>query len=148
MAGETVITVIGNLTKDPELRVTPSGVSVAKFGIASTPRNMNKESQKWEDGSPLFLNCTVWRKLADNVAESLHKGDRVILSGKLSQSSYEKDGEKRTSYELQVEEIGASMAFATLAITKAASGAGRASGPVDDPWATSTSSGQSQEPPW
>src|ERR1044071_9270423 len=107
MAGETVITVIGNLVDDPELRYTPSGAAVAKFRIASTPRAFDKETNAWKDGEALFLTCSVWRQYAENVAESLSRGTRVIVQGRLKQRSYEtREGEKRTVYELDVEEVG------------------------------------------
>ena len=113
MAGDTQITVVGNLTSDPEMRFIPSGAAVANFTVASTPRSYNRETQQWEDGEALFLRCTVWRQLAENVAESLSKGMRVIVQGNLRQRSYQtKEGEKRTSYELDVQEVGPSLTFA------------------------------------
>src|SRR5436305_10653960 len=117
---ETTITVIGNLCGDPEMRVTPSGVAVAKFAIASTPRTFDKASGEWRDGDPLFLNCTVWRDLAEHVAESLPKGARVIVSGRLKLSRWEdrETGEKRTAYGLEVDEIGASLRFANVTVKK------------------------------
>src|SRR3954452_1108826 len=119
MAGETTITVIGNLTDDPELRFTPSGAAVAKFRIASTPRTLDRASGEWKDGEPLFLACSVWRQAAENVAESLQRGSRVIVSGRLRQRSYEtKEGEKRTVYELEVDEIGPSLRYATAKVQK------------------------------
>src|SRR3954447_11638476 len=119
MAGDTTITVIGNLTDDPELRFTPSGAAVAKFRVASTPRFMDKASGEWKDGEPLFLACSVWRQAAENVAESLQRGSRVIVSGRLRQRSYEtKEGEKRTVYELEVDEIGPSLRYATAKVQK------------------------------
>jgi single-strand DNA-binding protein len=149
MAGETPITVIGNLTDDPELRFTPSGAAVAKFRVASTPQRFDKEQQKFVDMEPLFLNCQVWRDYAEHVAESLQRGARVIVSGRLRQRSYEKDGEKRTVYELEVDEIGPSLRYATAKVQKATrndSGGGRANSggnggrqrqaTPDDPWAT------------
>ena len=120
MAGETVITVIGNLTDDPELRFTPSGAAVANFTVASTPRTFDKNSNEWKDGDALFMRCSVWRQSAENVAESLTRGMRVIVSGRLRQRSYEtKEGEKRTVVELEVEEIGPSLKYATAKVTKA-----------------------------
>jgi single-strand DNA-binding protein len=114
------ITIIGNLTADPELRFTQSGVSVANVTIASTPRSYNRQKQEWEDGEALFLKGTVWKDLAEHVAESLAKGSRVIATGKLAQRSYEtREGEKRTSYELEIEEIGPSLRYATAAPKKA-----------------------------
>jgi single-strand DNA-binding protein len=119
MAGDTTITVIGNLTDDPELRFTPSGAAVAKFRVASTPRFMDRASGEWKDGEPLFLACTVWRQAAENVAESLQRGARVIVSGRLKQRSYEtREGEKRTVIELEVDEIGPSLRYATAKVQK------------------------------
>ncbi|GIJ50804.1 single-stranded DNA-binding protein [Virgisporangium aliadipatigenens] len=119
MAGDTTITVIGNLTDDPELRFTPSGAAVAKFRVASTPRFMDKGTNEWKDGEPLFLACTVWRQAAENVAESLQRGARVIVSGRLKQRSYEtQQGEKRTVIELEVDEIGPSLRYATAKVQK------------------------------
>lgn len=120
MAGDTVITVIGNLTDDPELRFTPSGAAVANFTVASTPRQFKRESNTWEDGETLFLRCSVWRQAAENVAESLTKGTRVIVQGRLVSRSYEtREGEKRTVNELQVEEIGPSLTWATAKVARA-----------------------------
>jgi single-strand DNA-binding protein len=150
MAGDTTITVIGNLTDDPELRFTPSGAAVAKFRVASTPRYMDKASGEWKDGEPLFLSCTVWRQAAENVAESLQRGARVIVSGRLRQRSYEtREGEKRTVIELEVDEIGPSLRYATAKVQKmsrsggggggfgASGGGGQGGGGnFDDPWAT------------
>jgi single-strand DNA-binding protein len=154
MAGDTIITVIGNLTDDPELRFTPSGAAVAKFRVASTPRIMDRQSGEWKDGEPLFLSCSVWRQAAENVAESLQRGARVIVSGRLRQRSYEtREGEKRTVYELEVDEIGPSLRYATAKVQKmsrsggggfGASGGGGGGaqggggGNFDDPWATAT----------
>jgi single-strand DNA-binding protein len=164
MAGETVITVVGNLTDDPELRFTPSGAAVAKFRIASTPRTMDRESGQWKDGEPLFLACNIWRDAAEHVAESLQRGSRVIVQGRLRQRSYEtREGEKRTVYELEVDEIGPSLRYATAKVQRmnrsgggggggfGASGGGGGGGAsrqpsngggggsnsnFDDPWAT------------
>jgi single-strand DNA-binding protein len=159
MAGETTITVVGNLTDDPELRFTPSGAAVAKFRIASTPRTLDRQSGEWKDGEPLFLACNIWRDAAEHVAESLQRGARVIVQGRLRQRSYEtREGEKRTVYELEVDEIGPSLRYATAKVQKTtrssggggggfgASGGGGASRPqsgggggggnFDDPWAT------------
>ena len=125
MAGETIITVIGNLTDDPELRFTPSGAAVAKFRVASTPRFMDRRPNEWKDGEPLFLACTVWRQAAENVAESLQRGARVIVSGRLKQRTYEtREGEKRTVIELEVDEIGPSLRYATAKIRRSARGFG------------------------
>lgn len=119
MAGDTVITVIGNLTADPELRFTPSGAAVANFTVASTPRQFDRQSNEWKDGDTLFMRCSIWREAAENVAESLTKGTRVIVQGRLVQRSYEtREGEKRTVVELQVDEIGASLRYATAKVTR------------------------------
>jgi single-strand DNA-binding protein len=139
MAGETVITVVGNLTADPELRYTQSGLAVANFTIASTPRSFDRASNEWKDGEALFLRASVWREFAEHVAGSLTKGSRVIVSGRLKQRSYEtKEGEKRTSIELEVDEIGPSLRYATASITRAQSSSrGGASSGNDEPWAAS-----------
>ncbi|MZE76678.1 single-stranded DNA-binding protein [Streptomyces sp. SID5475] len=119
MAGETVITVVGNLVDDPELRFTPSGAAVAKFRVASTPRTFDRQTNEWKDGESLFLTCSVWRQAAENVAESLQRGTRVIVQGRLKQRSYEdREGVKRTVYELDVDEVGASLRNATAKVTK------------------------------
>ncbi len=119
MAGETTITVVGNLTDDPELRFTPSGAAVAKFRIASTPRTLDRQSGEWKDGEPLFLACNIWRDAAEHVAESLQRGARVIVQGRLRQRSYEtREGEKRTVYELEVDEIGPSLRYATAKVQR------------------------------
>lgn len=119
MAGDTQITVVGNLTSDPELKFLQSGNAVANFTVASTPRSFNRETQQWEDGEALFLRCSVWRQLAENVAESLSKGMRVIVQGNLKQRSYQtKEGEKRTSCELEVQEVGPSLAWATAQVQR------------------------------
>ncbi|MEO3776850.1 single-stranded DNA-binding protein [Micromonospora olivasterospora] len=148
MAGDTTITVIGNLTDDPELRFTPSGAAVAKFRVASTPRFMDKASGEWKDGEPLFLSCTVWRQAAEHVAESLQRGARVIVSGRLRQRSYEtREGEKRTVIELEVDEIGPSLRYATAKVQKMSRSGGGGGGfgggggqggggNFDDPWAS------------
>ncbi|WP_446211954.1 single-stranded DNA-binding protein [Micromonospora sp. IBSANI012] len=155
MAGDTTITVIGNLTDDPELRFTPSGAAVAKFRVASTPRFMDKASGEWKDGEPLFLACTVWRQAAEHVAESLQRGARVIVSGRLRQRSYEtREGEKRTVIELEVDEIGPSLRYATAKVQKMSrsagggggfgsgggGGQGGGGGNFDDPWASAAPS--------
>ena len=156
MAGETVITVVGNLTDDPDLRFTPSGAAVANFTVASTPRFFDKQTNEWKDGDALFLRCSIWRQAAENVAESLHRGTRVIVSGRLRQRSYEtREGEKRTVFELDVDEIGPSLKYATAKVQKmnrsggggggfGASGGGGnrpqsgggGGSSFDDPWAT------------
>src|SRR6202012_2186825 len=119
MAGETVITVVGNLVDDPELRFTPSGAAVAKFRVASTPRTFDRQTNEWKDGGSLFLTCSVWRQAAENVAESLQRGMRVIVQGRLKQRSYEtKEGEKRTVYEVEVDEVGPSLRNASAKVTK------------------------------
>jgi single-strand DNA-binding protein len=151
MAGETVITVVGNLTDDPELRFTPSGAAVANFTVASTPRTLNKQTNEWEDGEAMFLRCSIWRQAAENVAESLQKGARVIVQGRMRARSWEtREGEKRTSFEIDVDEIGPSLRWATAKVARAgrssAGGGGggyggggggqQSGGQVDDPWAT------------
>ena len=156
MAGETVITVVGNLVDDPELRFTPSGAAVANFRIASTPRTFDKQSNEWKDGDALFLSCSVWRQAAENVAESLQKGMRVVVQGRLKQRQYEtREGEKRTVYELDVEEVGPSLKYATAKVARATRsggggggyGGGQPSGGQssggDDPWATPAPAGPS-----
>jgi single-strand DNA-binding protein len=174
MAGETLITVIGNLTGDPELRFTPSGAAVANFTVASTPRTFDRQSNEWKDGETLFMRCSIWREAAENVAESLTKGTRVVAQGRLVQRSYEtREGEKRTTVELQVEEIGPSLRYATAKVTRAqrsgggggfggggggfsggapSGGASSGGGQTNDPWATAgpASSGGSfsDEPPF
>jgi single-strand DNA-binding protein len=137
MSGETVITIVGNLVDDPELRFTPAGAAVAKFRIASTPRVFDKTTNEWKDGDALFLTCSVWRQAAENVAESLSRGVRIIVQGRLKQRSYEdREGVKRTVYELDVDEVGVSLARATVKVTKNPSGGGNRGGtPTDDPWA-------------
>ncbi len=145
MSGETTITVIGNLTADPELRYLNSGAAVAKFTVASTPRTFDKTANEWKDGDALFLTCSAWRQMAENVAESLTRGARVIVSGWLRQRSYEKDGQKRTVIELEVDEIGPSLKYASAKVQKmqrsSSSGGGggqQQSGGFggDDPWST------------
>ncbi|MGI8590284.1 MAG: single-stranded DNA-binding protein [Nakamurella sp.] len=179
MAGDTVITVVGNLTADPELRFTASGAAVANFTVASTPRTLDRASNEWKDGEALFLRCSIWRQAAENVAESLTRGSRVIVSGRLKQRSFEtKEGEKRTVIELEVEEIGPSLRYATAKVNRAnrgpesggggyGSGSGSGSGggagsgsgsggrpsspPADDPWGSAPPAGgggYSDEPPF
>ncbi|SDM59983.1 single-stranded DNA-binding protein [Streptomyces wuyuanensis] len=171
MAGETVITVVGNLVDDPELRFTPSGAAVAKFRVASTPRTFDRQTNEWKDGESLFLTCSVWRQAAENVAESLQRGMRVVVQGRLKQRSYEdREGVKRTVYELDVEEVGPSLKNATAKVTKTTGrggqggygggqqqgggwgggpGGGQQQGgggaPADDPWATSAPAGGQQQ---
>ncbi|ARF62952.1 MULTISPECIES: single-stranded DNA-binding protein [Streptomyces] len=172
MAGETVITVVGNLVDDPELRFTPSGAAVAKFRVASTPRIFDRQTNEWKDGEGLFLTCSVWRQAAENVAESLQRGMRVVVQGRLKQRSYEdREGVKRTVYELDVEEVGPSLKNATAKVTKTTGrggqggqggygggqqgggnwgggpGGGQQGGggaPADDPWATGGQGGGQQ----
>jgi single-strand DNA-binding protein len=138
MAGETVLTVVGNLTGDPELRYTASGTAVANFTVASTPRTFDPRTGEWSDGEALFLRCTVWRRVAENVAESLTRGARVIVQGRLRQRSYEtSEGEKRTTVELDVDEVGASLTFATAQVSKTAPAKGATRTTVEDnPWAS------------
>ncbi|MFI5778292.1 single-stranded DNA-binding protein [Nocardia sp. NPDC051570] len=129
MAGDTVITVIGNLTADPELRFTPAGAAVANFTVASTPRVFDRNSNEWKDGEALFLRCNIWREAAENVAESLTRGSRVIVSGRLKQRSYEtREGEKRTVVELEVDEVGPSLRYATAKVAKTTRGGGGGGG--------------------
>jgi single-strand DNA-binding protein len=147
MAGETPITVVGNLTADPELRFTPSGAAVANFTVASTPRTFDKQANEWKDGEALFLNCSVWRQAAENAAESLQRGMRVIVQGRLKARSYEtREGEKRTVFEIDVDEVGPSLKYATAKVTKTTrSGGGQGGGfGGDDPWASSGSQGGGQ----
>ena len=151
MAGDTQITVVGNLTSDPELKFLQSGNAVANFTVASTPRSYNKQTQQWEDGEALFLRCSVWRQLAENVAESLSKGMRVIVQGNLKQRSYQtKEGEKRTSYELDVQEVGPSLAWAKAQVNRN----GRAQGGQQQGFGGQQQSqggfggGQQQQDPW
>ncbi|HEY4004268.1 MAG TPA: single-stranded DNA-binding protein [Pseudonocardia sp.] len=169
MAGDTIITVVGNLTADPELRFTPSGAAVANFTVASTPRTFDRQSGEWKDGEALFLRCNIWRQAAENVAETLTRGSRVIVSGRLKQRSYEtREGEKRTVVELEVDEVGPSLRYATAKVNKVSRGSGGggfggggagggsgggsgSGGPSDDPWGsapTAGSGGMDDEPPF
>jgi single-strand DNA-binding protein len=169
VAGDTTITVVGNLTADPELRFTPSGAAVANFTVASTPRIYDRQSSEWKDGEALFLRCNIWREAAENVAESLTRGSRVIVTGRLKQRSFEtREGEKRTVFEVEVDEIGPSLRYATAKVNKAsrsggggggfgsgggggggggggsrpaAAAAQPSSGPADDPWGSAPASG-------
>ena len=156
MSGDTPITIIGNLVDDPELRFTPAGQPVARFRIASTPRVRDKASGEWKDGDSLFLTCNVWRQAAENVAESLQRGMRVIVTGRLKQRSYEtKEGEKRTVYEVEADDVGPSLRSTSAKVAKAqrsgggsggsGSGGGRAEA---DPWATAEPGGFSDKPPF
>jgi single-strand DNA-binding protein len=166
MAGETVITIIGNLTSDPELRFTPSGAPVASFTIASTPRTLDRQTQEWKDGEALFLRCSCWRQMAEHVAGSLTRGSRVMAQGRLKQRSFEtKEGDKRTVVELEVDEIGPSLRYATANVSKTARSDGRPGGGsggelssgdgevgagrggAHDPWAAPVG-GLSEEPPF
>lgn len=129
MAGDTTITIIGNLTDDPELKFTSSGIAVAKFRVASTPRFMDRASGEWKDGQALFMRCTVWRQAAEHVAESLQRGARVVVVGRLVQNNYEtREGEKRSTVELQVDEIGPSLRYATAKVNKMSRGNGSSNG--------------------
>ncbi|MEN0130455.1 MAG: single-stranded DNA-binding protein [Brevundimonas sp.] len=171
MAGETVITVIGNLTGDPELRFTPSGAAVANFTVASTPRTFDRQSNEFKDGDTLFMRCSIWREAAESVAESLTKGTRVIVTGRLVQRSYEnREGAKVTVVELQVDEVGPSLRYATAKVTRTQrsggggfgggggggygggqGGGNSGGGQQDDPWATpagGSGGGYSDEPPF
>ena len=177
MAGETVITVVGNLTDDPELKFTPSGAAVANFTVASTPRTFDRQTNEWKDGDALFLRCAAWRQLAENVAESLQKGQRVVVTGALRVRQFERqDGSKGTSVELNVDEVGPSLRYATAKVTKANrssgdfgggqsnqgnSGGGQQARPAADnnPWSTQPAApkggadawgggGSSEEPPF
>lgn len=166
--GDTTITVVGNLTADPDLRFTPSGAAVANFTVASTPRVFDRQSNEWKDGDALFLRCNIWREAAENVAESLTRGSRVIVTGRLRQRSFEtREGEKRTVYEVEVDEVGPSLRYATAKINKVSRGGGGggfgggggmsapsgASGPpAEDPWGSAPASGSfggaDDEPPF
>jgi single-strand DNA-binding protein len=179
MAGETTVTVVGNLTADPELRFTPSGAAVASFTIASTPRTFDRTSNEWKDGDALFLRCSIWRQAAENVAESLQRGMRVVAQGRLKQRSFEtREGEKRTVVEMDVDEVGPSLRYATAKVNRTQRGSssgggfgssggsdsggsggsggsgnsGGAGGGSDDPWgsapASSSGGGFSEEPPF
>jgi len=172
VAGDTIITVVGNLTADPELRFTPSGAAVANFTVASTPRIFDRQTNEWKDGEALFLRCNIWREAAENVAESLTRGSRVIVQGRLKQRSFEtREGEKRTVVELEVDEIGPSLRYATAKVNKASRSGGGGGGfggggggsrqpaqaPAggaggDDPWGSAPASGSfgggDDEPPF
>ena len=141
MAGETVITLVGNLTGDPELRFTPSGAAVANFTVASTPRTFDRQTSEWKDGETLFMRCSIWREAAENVAESLHRGTRVVVTGRLVSRSWDdkESGQKRTVMEMQVDEIGPSLRYATAKVTKSQRSGGGGGG---------FGGGQSQEDPW
>ena len=168
MAGDTITTVVGNLTDDPELRFTPSGAAVTNFTVASTPRTFNRQSNSWEDGETLFLRCSIWRQAAENVAESLQRGTRVIVQGRLKSRSYDdREGNKRTVIEMEAEEVGPSLTWASATVNRnqrqnngqqtqgnyqqAAPAAQQAQGswpqqaPASDPWATPSNT---EEPPF
>lgn len=148
MAGETIITVVGNLTADPELRYTQSGRAVANFTIASTPRTFDRQTNEWKDGDALFLRASCWAEFAEHVAGSLTKGMRVVATGRLTQRNYDdRDGNKRTSIELQVDEIGPSLRYATAQVTRASGGGGgaRQVAAADEPWAASAPAGGSDD---
>lgn len=153
MAGETVITVVGNLTSDPELRYTQNGLAVANFTIASTPRNFDKASNEWKDGDALFMRCSVWRDFAEHVAGSLTKGARVVATGRLVQRRYEtQEGEKRTATELQVEDIGPSLKYATAQVTRVTRTGSTDTRPADstpqDGWYQPAGEGHPDETPF
>ncbi|WP_106815588.1 single-stranded DNA-binding protein [Microbacterium timonense] len=160
MAGETIITVVGNLTADPELRYTQNGLPVANFTIASTPRNFDRQANEWKDGEALFLRASVWREFAEHVAGSLTKGMRVIATGRLKQRSYQdREGNNRTAIELEVDEIGPSLRYATAQVTRAAGGSGGGGGfggggqsrpaqVADEPWSTPGSTGGAGGDAW
>ncbi|MEU4986597.1 single-stranded DNA-binding protein [Streptomyces sp. NPDC021969] len=160
MAGETPITLVGNVVADPELRFTPSGAPVANFRVASTPRTFDRQTNEWKDGDTLFLSVSVWRQQAENVAESIKRGDRVIVVGRLGQRQYEKDGERKSSYEIQAEEVGPALKNATAQVAKNGQQNGQQqrtqgygqqapqqgySAPQGDPWAQQ---GYGNEPPF
>ncbi|MDA3022730.1 MAG: single-stranded DNA-binding protein [Actinomycetota bacterium] len=158
-AGDITVTVVGNLTNDPELRFTPSGAAVASFTVASSSRVLDKTTNEWKDGDTVFMRCSVWRQYAENVAESLTKGTRVIVSGRLKQRSYEtREGEKRQVMELEVEDVGPALRFATAKVNRVArqggapgeSTGGNSGGgaPADDPWATAAAGAAFDEPPF
>jgi single-strand DNA-binding protein len=155
MAGETIITVVGNLTADPELRYTQGGLAVANFTIASTPRTFDRQVNDWKDGDPLFLRASCWREFAEHVAGSLTKGSRVVATGRLKQRSYEtKEGEKRTSFELDIDEIGPSLRYATAQVTRVSGGGsgGRSAATqgavAEEPWAASAPGGGGSNDVW
>lgn len=151
MAGETVITVVGNLTGDPELRFTPSGAAVANFTVASTPRRFNPQTNQWDDGEALFLRCNIWRQAAEHVAESLSRGMRVIVQGRLKQRSYEtREGEKRSVMELEVDEVGPSLRYATASVTKAQRSTGDFGGSAGSSYSARPTSGgrMVEDDPW
>ncbi len=158
-AGDIVVTVVGNLTNDPELRFTPSGAAVASFTVASSSRYLDKATNEWKDGDPTYLRCSVWRQYAENVAESLTKGTRVIVTGRLKQRSYEtREGEKRTVMEIEVDDVGPALRYATAKVNRVqrqgggfggdSGGSAGGSAPADDPWATGGGTAAYDEPPF
>ncbi len=147
MAGETQITLVGNLTADPELRFTPSGAAVANFTVASTPRMFDRNTNEWKDGDAMFINCSVWRQSAENVAESLSKGMRVIVQGRLKSRSYEtREGEKRTVFEIEVEEVGPSLRYATAQVTRTTGGGSSSGGGYQQQGGGNQNSGGGNDP--
>ncbi|QVQ51318.1 single-stranded DNA-binding protein [Spiractinospora alimapuensis] len=158
MAGDTPLTLVGNLVDNPELRFTQNGAAVARFRVASTPRFYDRQSGEWKDGEALFLTCNVWRQAAENVAETLQRGMRVIVQGRLRQRSYEtQQGEKRTVYEVEVDDVGPSLRSATASVTKTSRPGGQGQGgrpqgnagpPANDPWGSAPSAEPNAEPPF
>ena len=153
--GDINITVVGNLTNDPELRFTPSGAAVASFTVASSSRYLDKQTNEWKDSDSTFLRCSVWRQYAENVAESLTKGSRVIVTGRLKQRSYEtKEGEKRTVFEIDVDDVGPALRYATATVNRVQRGGGgfgadsAGAGPAEDPWTTGGTTDNFDEPPF
>jgi single-strand DNA-binding protein len=143
MAGDTVITIIGNLTGAPELRFTPGGQAVANFTVAATPRSFDRNSGEWKDGDTLFMRCNIWRQDAENLVESLDRGDRVMVQGRLKQRSFEKDGEKRTVVEVEADEVAASLKYATAKVSKVTRSGGGSSSAGSDPWPAASTSSES-----
>jgi single-strand DNA-binding protein len=150
MAGDTEIHLVGNLTSAPELRFTPSGAAVANFTIASTPRFFDKKTNEWRDGDALFMRCSIWRQAAENVAETFNSGDRVLVIGKLKQRSFDdtKTGQKRSVIELEVDEIGPSLKWATAKVNRVGRASNDTSGGSDDPWSSAPSAQTTEEPPF
>lgn len=148
MAGDTEIHIVGNLTDAPELRFTPAGAAVANFTVASTPRVFDKKTSEWRDGEALFMRCNLWRQAAEHAAESLNRGDRVLVIGRLKQRSFEKDGQKRSVMELEVDEIGPSVRFATVKVNRVGRPGGDTSGGSDDPWTQPAKAATDDAPPF
>ena len=146
--GDTEIHLVGNLVASPELRFTPSGDAVANFTVASTPRSFDKTSGTWKDGQALFMRCSIWRQAAENVTETFNQGDRVLVIGKLKQRSYEKDGQKRSVVELEVDEIGPSLKWATAKVNRVSRSGGDTSGGSDDPWSSPGQAAADDNPPF